>query len=154
MGLMGSMRRPLVIALFAAVIGMLLPAAAAHAKRGACVVGVPGPGCQVWSGTVRSVNDGDTMDVDVDGDGTARTRRIRFAGVQAMEQTAYAAHKRQGDCHAVEATERLEWLVRRSHWRVRLSAEDPETMSRGRFVRSVAVRPGKRGHWRDVGTIL
>src|SRR5918997_2514182 len=105
---MGSMRRPLVLALLAAVIGTLLPAAVAEARRGACVVGVPGPGCEVWTGTVRSVNDGDTMDVDVHGDGTPRSRRIRFAGVQAMEQTAYAARKRQGDCHAVEATERLE----------------------------------------------
>src|ERR687893_1936 len=148
---MGSMRTSLVIALLAAVFAALLPAAA-HAKRGACVVGVPGPGCDVWTGKVRSVNDGDTMDVDVDGDGTTRSRRIRFAGVQAMEQTAYAARRRAGDCHAVEATERLEQLVRRSRWRVRLAAEDPQTMSRGRFVRTVAVRSG--GRWRDVGTIL
>jgi endonuclease YncB( thermonuclease family) len=148
---MGSMRTSLVIALLAALFAALLPAAA-HARRGACVVGVPGPGCDVWTGTVRSVNDGDTIDVDVDGDGTTRSRRIRFAGVQAMEQTAYAARNRAGDCHAVEATERLEQLVRRSRRRVRLAAEDPLSMSRNRFVRTVAVR--SRGRWRDVGTIL
>jgi endonuclease YncB( thermonuclease family) len=145
-------RRSLLSAVLLAAIAAVLLPAAAEAKRGACVIGVPGPGCDVWTGTVRSVNDGDTMDVDVAGDGTTRTRRIRFAGVQAMEQTAYAARRRQGDCHAVEATERLEQLVRRSRWRVRLAAEDPQTMSRGRFVRTVAVRSG--GRWRDVGTIL
>jgi endonuclease YncB( thermonuclease family) len=146
-----SVRRLLLCVLLAA-LAAALPPAAAQGKRGACVVGQPGPGCEVWTGTVRSVNDGDTMDVDVAGDGTTRTRRIRFAGVQAMEQTAYAARHREGDCHAVEATERLERLVRRSRWRVRLAAEDPQSLSRGRFVRTVAVRKG--GRWRDVGTIL
>ncbi len=145
------MRLPLVIALLAACFTALLPSVA-DARRGTCVVGVPGPGCEVWTGKVRSVNDGDTMDVDVDRDGTSRTRRIRFAGVQAMEQTAYAARHREGDCHAVEATERLERLVRRSRWRVRLAAEDPQSMSRNRALRTVAVRSG--GRWRDVGTVL
>jgi endonuclease YncB( thermonuclease family) len=144
-------RRTLVLLCLLAAAAAALPAAA-DAKRGRCVIGQPGPGCDVWKGTVRSVNDGDTIDVDIDGDRTSRSRRIRFAGVQAMEQTAYSARQRRGDCHAVEATERLEKLVRRSRWRVRLAAEDPQSMSRGRLVRTVAVR--SRGRWRDVGTIL
>jgi endonuclease YncB( thermonuclease family) len=144
-------RSSLLIVLLAAVVAALLPASA-EAKRGACVIGVPGPGCDVWKGTVRSVNDGDTMDVDVDGDGTTRSRRIRFTGIQAMEQTVYTARQRQGDCHAVEATLRLEQLVKRSRWRVRLAAEDPESSSRHRLLRTVAVRSG--GRWRDVGTIM
>jgi hypothetical protein len=69
-----------------------------------------------------------------------------------MEQSAYSARHRQGDCHAVEATQRLEQLVRRSKWRVRLAAEDPESTSRNRLMRTVAVRSG--GRWRDVGTIM
>jgi endonuclease YncB( thermonuclease family) len=146
-----NVRRTLVLLCLLAAAAALVPAVA-EAKRGACVIGQRGPGCDVWTGKVKSVNDGDTMDVDVDGDGTTRSRRIRFAGVQAMEQTAYSSRNREGDCHAVEATERLEQLVRRSRWRVRLAAEDPQTMSRGRFVRTVAVRSG--GRWRDVGTIL
>jgi endonuclease YncB( thermonuclease family) len=148
---MPSVRSSLLIALLAAVLVALVPAAA-EAKRGPCVIGVPGPGCDVWKGTVRSVNDGDTMDVDVDGDGTTRSRRIRFTGIQAMEQSVYSARHRQGDCHAVEATQRLEQLVRGSHRRVRLAAEDPESMSRNRLLRTVAVRSG--GRWRDVGTIM
>jgi endonuclease YncB( thermonuclease family) len=144
-------RRSLLLVLLAGLLLGGLPAAA-EAKRGPCVVGIPGPTCDVWTAKVRSVNDGDTMDVDVFGDGTTASRRIRLTGVQAMEQTAYSSRHRAGDCHAVEATERLEALVRRGKGIVRLAAEDPESMSHRRFIRTVAVK--LRGRWRDVGTIL
>ena len=143
-------RRLIPLVLAAAVLAAL--PAAAEARSGACVPGVAGPTCHVWTAKVKSVNDGDTMDVDVLRDGTTATRRIRFAGVQAMEQTAYSPRHRLGDCHAIEATERVERLVRRSKWRVRLSAEDPNTMSQRRYVRWVAVKV--HGRWTDVGTIL
>jgi hypothetical protein len=79
---------------------------------------------------------------------------VRFIGIQAMEQSRYSAiaSRRRGDCHAVAATDRLERLLRRSHWRVRLAAQDPDAKSFGRPWRSVAVRV--RGHWRDAGRIL
>jgi endonuclease YncB( thermonuclease family) len=144
-------RRPLLLVLLAGILLTVLPAGA-DAARGACVVGASGPACEVWTAKVRSVNDGDTMDLDVLGDGTTATRRIRITGIQAMEQTVYTARRRQGDCHAVDATERLERLVRRSKWKVRLAAQDPESMSQRRFVRTVAVRSG--GRWRDVGGML
>jgi hypothetical protein len=86
------------------------------------------------------------------GDGTTASRRIRFAGVQAMEQTQYSTHARAGYCHAVEATERVERLVRRSKGLVRLAAQDPLSMSQRRYVRTVAVKV--HGRWTDVGTIL
>jgi hypothetical protein len=69
-----------------------------------------------------------------------------------MEQSSYSPRSRAGDCHAVEATTRLEQLVRGSRRIVRLAADDPESRSRGRLVRTVAVRSG--GRWRDVGTLL
>jgi endonuclease YncB( thermonuclease family) len=144
-------RRPLLLVLLAGILLAALPAAA-DAARGACVAGVSGRTCDVWTAKVRSVNDGDTMDVDVLGDGTTASRRIRMTGIQAMEQTVYAARRRQGDCHAVEATERLERLVRRSKGKVRLAADDPLSMSQHRFVRTVAVK--SRGRWRDAGTFL
>jgi endonuclease YncB( thermonuclease family) len=144
-------RRPLLLVLVAGIVLAALPTGA-DAARGACVAGVPGPGCYVWTAKVRSVNDGDTMDVDVLGDGTTASRRIRMTGVQAMEQTVYTARRRQGDCHAVEATERLERLVRRSKGIVRLAADDPLSMSQRRLVRTVAVKTG--GRWRDAGTFL
>jgi endonuclease YncB( thermonuclease family) len=144
-------RRSLLLVLLAGLLLAVAPAPS-HAARGACVAGVPGRSCDVRTATVRSVNDGDTMDVDIRGDGTTASRRIRMTGVQAMEQTVYSARQRQGDCHAVEATERLERLVRRSKGVVRLAAEDPLSMSQRRFVRTVAVKI--RGRWRDAGTFL
>ena len=67
-----------------------------------------------------------------------------------MELSSYAARHRLGDCHAVQATERVEQLVRRAKGRVRLAAEDPLSMSGHRLRRIVAVRSG--GRWTDVGS--
>jgi len=144
-------RRALLI-LFALAVVVGLSPASAPAARGACVAGQPGPSCTVWTGKVVSVNDGDTLDVDVAYDGTSRASRVRITGIQAMEQSAYGARGRQGDCHAVEATQRLEQLVRAGRRVVRLAAEDPESRSRKRLKRTVAVRI--RGRWRDAGSIL
>jgi endonuclease YncB( thermonuclease family) len=138
--------------LTAALLVLLALPAAAEARSGACVVGKQGPLCSVWKAKVVSVNDGDTLDVDVLGDRSTRRSRIRIAGLQAMEQSSYAARTRAGDCHAVEATTRLEGLVRGSGRIVRLAAKDAESRSRGRFIRTVAVKSG--GRWRDVGTIM
>jgi len=137
------------LVLLAAVLAF---APAAAAKRGACVPGQVGPSCHVWTAKVKSVNDGDTLDVDVHGDGTAASRRIRMTGVQAMEQTVYSSRQRQGECNAVVATLRLEQLVRKGRGVVRLAAEDPESTSHRRLRRLVAVKSG--GRWRDVGTTL
>lgn len=138
------------LVLLAAVL-VCLPAAA-HAARGECVPGKVGASCNIWTGKVVSVNDGDTLDVDVHGDGTSASRRIRMTGVQAMEQTVYSSRLRQGECHAVAATLRLEHLVRKGRGTVRLAAEDPESRSHGRLRRLVAVKFG--GRWRDIGTKL
>jgi endonuclease YncB( thermonuclease family) len=137
--------------LLAAVVLAGLPAAA-HAARGDCVIGQIGPLCQVWTAKVLSVNDGDTLDVDVQGDGTRATRRIRMTGVQAMEQIVYSSRRRQGECHAVAATLRLEQLVRKGRGVVRLAAEDADSTSHRRLRRMVSVKI--RGRWRDVGTKL
>jgi endonuclease YncB( thermonuclease family) len=135
-----------------ALLCLLALPALAEARAGACVVGRPGPICTVWTGKVVSVNDGDTLDVDLAKDGTRRARRIRVAGIQAMEQSDYDYRRRAGDCHAVDATLRLEQLVRRSGRIVRLAADDPESRSRGRFIRTLAVRSG--GRWVDAGAIM
>jgi endonuclease YncB( thermonuclease family) len=137
-------------ALLLCLLLLLALPAAAQAARGSCVAGKSGPSCTVWTAKVVSVNDGDTLDADVAFDGTTRARRIRLAGVQAMEQTAYSSRSRAGDCHAVDATHRLEGLVRRSRGIVRLAAKDPQSTSRGRLVRTVAVKVGRR--WVDAGT--
>lgn len=150
------MRRRIAVLVVAAVLlGLLagsaiLPSGAA-ARSGACLIGVPGPRCAVWTGRVVAVGDGDTLDVAVAGD-VVPWRRVRIAGLQAMELSDYAARHRVGDCHGVEAAVRLEQLVRAGRGRVRLAARYPESRSRRRLLRSVAVRVG--GRWRDVGTQL
>src|SRR5215208_1492438 len=91
--------------------------AAAHAATGPCFPGARGAPCQFRAATVTSINDGDTVDVHLDGDRSHRSSEVRFRAVQAMELTRYSDHraKRRGQCHAVAAANRVEDLVRASH---------------------------------------
>jgi endonuclease YncB( thermonuclease family) len=147
------MSRVVPLALLAVAAALIAPAPAARAASGPCIADYPnGAQCTVWKGKVRYVDDGDTLDADVPGDGLGGLLRVRITGIQAMEQTSYRAAQRAGDCHAVDATRRLEQLVKRSKKRVRVTALYPESRSRGRRKRSIAVR--SKGRWRDVGRIL
>jgi len=147
-------RRALVTASLVVVLGVLLgPAPAAHAKSGPCMPEYPrGTQCTIWEGKVRYVDDGDTLDADVPGDGLGGLLRVRIIGIQAMEQTVYRAAQRAGDCHAVDATNRLEQLVKRSKKRIRVASLYADSRSRGRRLRSIAVR--YKGRWRDVGRTM
>jgi endonuclease YncB( thermonuclease family) len=129
----------------------LCAAGAAAAATGPCRPDGTGPVCRIWKAKVVDVNDGDTIDVDLTGDGSRRHYAVRFIGVQAMEETRYShtPSKRRGQCHALEATNLVERLMKLGHHRVRLAAQSPRTDSRGRLFRSVAVKIG--GRWRDVG---
>jgi endonuclease YncB( thermonuclease family) len=152
-----SMRRPMLVLLTVVLVVTLnyLPTlSAAASTTEPCIVGTTGPQCTVWTGRVTAVHDGDTMDVDVYGDGTSVPARVRIAGIQAMEQAVYSSvpSQRRGDCHAVEATARLEQLVSQGGDVVRLSAQDPRSSSGGRLRRSVAVEIN--GRWQDVGQVL
>jgi endonuclease YncB( thermonuclease family) len=141
------------LAAAAIAAALILPASTAQAKSGPCLPDYPhGAQCHVWNGKVRYVDDGDTLDADVPKDGLGGLLRVRIIGIQAMEQTSYRAAQRRGDCHAVEATLRLEQLVKKSKGKIRVSSLYPESRSRGRRLRSIAVRRG--GRWRDVGRIL
>ena len=140
------MRRLTLPLLVAALLAA--PSAASAARTGPCIPGHSRPVCTIWTGKVTFVDDGDTIDVRVKGEGL---RRIRISGIQAMEQTVYSsrARARRGECHALEATAYIERLIKRAHGRVRLTAQNPHSRSRGRLRRSVAVRSG--GRWRDLG---
>jgi endonuclease YncB( thermonuclease family) len=142
----------LIAAVAAAVAGV--PATAASAATTACLPTANSPSCQVWTGKVAWVADGDTILVDVNGDGTSTPRSIRLIGVQAMEQTVYspAPARRRGECHSLAATARVEQLVRAGGGVVRLTALHASSVSRGRPLRSVAVRID--GAWRDIGQDL
>jgi endonuclease YncB( thermonuclease family) len=143
------------LVLLLAVLALGVTADSADAiSRGRCKLGHSGPMCFFWTGKVTAVNDGDTISVDIDGDGTHRSFRVRFSSIQAMEQSVYSPHpsRRRGECHALEATAFDEQLIKRSHKRVRLSAQHKNAMSDRRLRRSVAVRIG--GRWQNLGSIL
>jgi endonuclease YncB( thermonuclease family) len=137
-----------------ALLAFVAVPAAASAKTGSCLLRAGGPTCYVWTGKVTFIADADTLYIDIDGDGTRTGRPIRVTGLNAMEQTIYSARasRRRGECHAVEATNRLEQMLRRGKMRVRLLAQDPASRSGRRLRRSIAVRYG--GRWNDVGRTL
>ncbi len=103
-------------------------------------------------GRVVHVADGDTLDVDVAGDGTSQPIRVRLTGINAMELTRYATDPQRwlGDCHAVAAARRLYSLVYGKT--VRVTAQDARSMSGVRYRRRIWVYTG--GTWQDVALIL
>jgi micrococcal nuclease len=100
-------------------------------------------------GRVVMVDDGDTIDVDLAGDGTARPKRVRYVGVQAMEMRTYNVDlaRTTGECWAKEAAQLLYRLT--FDKRVRLTSRLASSHKGARLHRSVAVR--KNGSWVDTG---
>jgi endonuclease YncB( thermonuclease family) len=137
----------------ATCVALSVPSAAAAAS-GPCDPGKRSPTCQLSYGTVTFVGDGDTISVRLDEHRKDPPRRIRLAGVQAMEEYVYTTDvaQRRGECQAGEATAELESLIRQSKQRVQLAGQSATSSSRGRPIRLVRVRVG--GTWRDVGRIL
>jgi micrococcal nuclease len=140
------------IGLLAAAVAGARPAAA-HATA-PCQAALGSPQCHFSYGKVTFVDDGDTLDVDIDGDGTSVPRRIRVSNIQAMELSRYSSYaaRRRGACGAVAAADRLERLVKLSHHRVRLAAQRLASANRGRPRRQVSVR--LNGVWWDAGALL
>jgi endonuclease YncB( thermonuclease family) len=146
------MRRSL-LALLAALASLVLAPAAHAATKGPCVPGQAKPVCHFWTGKVTFVSDGDTIDVDIDGDSRG-AQHIRFTGVNAMELTRYSKYpkRRRGACSGLEATALIEGYIKRAGRRVRLSAQKPSSRTGHRLRRSVAVKAG--GRWVDLGRVL
>jgi micrococcal nuclease len=155
------MRRLTIV--LAAVALSALPATAEAAWTGTCLPQVPpaatpasdSPMCNFRRAQLLWVNDGDTIDVRMPtSTGKSKHVRVRITGIQAMEHTVYNSNpfRRRGHCHALQATERLEQLIRRSRGVVRLGAQDETSVSGRRARRSVAVKV--RGSWQDVGSLL
>jgi endonuclease YncB( thermonuclease family) len=146
------------LTLLAVLAALSLPAAARAdappAYSAACGPGAAAPTCQFWYGKVTFIGDGDTVSVDLDGDHTKTPVHVRITGINAMEESVHTdrSDERSGDCHAGEATARLEYLVKAAKGRVRLAAQDPTNTSRGRLRRAVAVKI--HGRYRDVGRTM
>ncbi|MEV4641798.1 lamin tail domain-containing protein [Actinoplanes sp. NPDC049548] len=134
-----------------ALTGLAVPARAA--ASGYCLPS-GGPACQVWTGRVVRVGDGDTVLVDITGDGANNPRWIRLINAQAMEMTVYSTipARRRGECHALAAAARFERLVKAGGGVVRLTAQHASSSSKNRPLRSVQVRIN--GVWHDVGLDL
>jgi endonuclease YncB( thermonuclease family) len=147
-----TVMRSLLLAFACLAAALLAGPAVAAAATGPCVPG--GPMCHFWTGKVTFIADGDTIDVDVDGDGTHRFKPVRLTGINAMELHRYSKYpaRRRGDCHGLEATARLEQLLRAAHLRVRLAAQDVSAHSGHRLRRQVSVRLG--GRWVDLNRVL
>jgi endonuclease YncB( thermonuclease family) len=149
---------PALLLACAALIALLAPAA--EAKRGPCIPGQKKPTCRIWTAKVFTVADGDTFNAKIRERGRWSTRKdIRLLGVQAMELTDYSrARGRKGECHAVEAAERLEYLLQGPKTKRRLvriasfRKSSKTDGARGRLRRGVAYKSG--GRWHDAGAVL
>ena len=64
------MRRLILLFLTALLAATAAPAAAEAASRGQCLLRKSGPQCYLWTGKVTFIADGDTVYVDIDGDGS------------------------------------------------------------------------------------
>jgi endonuclease YncB( thermonuclease family) len=146
------MRRLAVVVALAAA-GLAWPGTA-DARSGPCLIPGSTLRCALWTAKVTYIADGDTFYADLRGDGSRRIYTVRITGINAMEQTVYSAYawQRRGYCHALDATNRLEGLIRRGGGIVRLAALDASSASRRRWRRAVAVKI--EGRWRDVGRLL
>jgi micrococcal nuclease len=153
---MNRLRNSLPGALLILTLALLAAPAAdpAHAAVGPCLADGGGPTCHLAYGKATFVADGDTIDVNIAGDGTSRPRRIRLTGINAMELRRYSKYpeRRRGACHARAATARLEQLLRAGHRRVRLAAQHVNSHAGHRLRRQVSVKLS--GAWVDTGQVL
>jgi endonuclease YncB( thermonuclease family) len=107
--------------------------------------------CHFQYGRVVSVDDGDTLVVDISGDGTSVGRKVRLNGINAMELHRYSENPAnwRGECHSVRAAKLAYRLLRNARWRVRLAAQDLGSTSGARLRRGVSFR-GPNGGWRNL----
>ncbi len=127
------------------------PVKAAEVLPTHCIPGdSTSPICHWRKAKVTFFPDGDTIEV-VEG-GTSY--RVRVIGINTMEMTVYSRYRerREGWCHAVEATNRLEDLIAEAGNEVYLAAQDPDSMSGSRYRRSVWTHVD--GVWRDLASVL
>jgi endonuclease YncB( thermonuclease family) len=107
----------------------------------------------VQYGKVAFIADGDTIDVDIAGDGTSRPVRIRYIGIQAMELRVYShtLSKLRGECWGVTAAKNLHRILIGK--RVQLTARHADSYSskNRRLQRYVAVQVN--GVWTDTGAM-
>src|SRR3954468_7253948 len=120
--------------------------------QGPCPQGDASATCFLWTGKVTFIGDGDTMTVDLDGDDSKKTYRVRMTGINTPEEAVHTNRPEDrvgGECYANEATARLEELVASAKGQVQLAAMDPASMSHSRLKREVSIQ--LHAGWRDLG---
>src|SRR5215210_5722431 len=124
-----SMRLVRLLFTFAA-LACVFSAGADAADRGPCIPGQAMPVCYHWEWKFDYVGDGDTILVHPPGEPDNR-KKVRFTAINAMEQSVYSRNpdNRRGECHALEATARLDELIGGANGKIRLSAQDPASHS-------------------------
>ncbi len=147
----GRLSATALVALLATVFCCAQAHAASRTFSVPCLPGQAAPVCFAEDADVVAVDDGDTIDVHIPGAGS---RRVRFTGLNATEQTVYnsAPGRQQGECHSLNATDLLTRLIARSHNQVRLLYQNRLTRAGVRIVRDVQVFV--RGSWHDSGSLL
>ena len=120
------------------------------------LVSVAGPAqasSAVQYGKVVFVDDGDTIDVDIAGDGTSRPVRIRYIGIQAMELHVYShtLSKLRGECWGVAAAKNLHRILCRQAGPAHRAARGQLLEPQRRLQRYVAVKVN--GVWTDTGAM-
>jgi len=146
------------LAVLTAALTVSVAVPAANAARGPCLAGAENsPTCQLWEAKIDVVDDGDTVKARIKQGGRLGPRQsVRINGLQAMELHSYSRKQgRRGDCHSIEATQRLEQLINKKM--VRLTAQRASSRATGeggrtRLRRSIAVKRG--GTWIDVGAVM
>jgi endonuclease YncB( thermonuclease family) len=124
----------LAVALVLATAALATPAGATPVTASSVLVTEP----LRETGKVVRVSDGDTIQVDIKGDGTTKPVPVRLTGINAMEL---------GECNAAMATKRLASYV--DGKTVRLRSTDARSNASGRLLRQVHVKDAE-GRWFDV----
>ena len=99
-------------------------------------------------GTVVKASDGDTLDVDIQGDGTSETQVVRLIGIQATE-TGHGTG--EDSCHSREAQQRLAQLAEGEDV-VLASVHDTVDEKRDRLIRTMYVDTA--GGWVDAAAVM
>ena len=85
------------------LLGAGAAAQAAEARTGFCLPPAQAQICNVWSGKVTFVGDGDTVYVDIAGDGRTSSVPVRLTGINTTEQTVYSSIAASGGASAIRS---------------------------------------------------
>ena len=134
-------------------LAVTMIAAASMAAPVAVTTAGPAQATSETYGKVVFVADGDTIDVDIAGDGTSRPTRVRFIGIQTMELSTYSTTrtKLRGDCWGVEAARNLHSILKGKRVQLTSRRASSASGSNVRPRRHVAVMMG--GQWVDTGAL-